>query len=303
MQGPLRCNLVTEQPGFFYLIHHDFLMDALNQTKYITFLSISLLSWEWVVQEVGVPIPVKKGNSILLHDTAFSEADCLSIDWEVQLYLDKSRVFGNKATPSSSLPTTISTFVTVAVSLVLSPPIQHPLSRPIHPLPFPLTYICDMVPGLLGLMLVYRKDKLEAVFQESFPQYTYRETSVKTAKTYFGGLFKWRMAIPWPCFKVYEVWVLSARLMEVFQKQCQWCNSDLSGTTHKYSDTISEPGINPSMQAKLLIIDEMKDTLLALDLALDVQSHLSPPVSLSSSHAQTPAPTTSPSEEAHRLAT
>ena len=158
-------------------------MDALHRTKYIAFLSVSTSSWEWITQGVGVPIPLKKGDStILLHDRAFTEADCLSIDLEVQLYLEKSHAFGSKFTPPSPPPTTISASALAAASLALSPPTPHPLSRPARPLPFPLTYVCDMIPGLTSLMYVHGGDKLEEAFQKAFPQCNYRKTSVTMAR-------------------------------------------------------------------------------------------------------------------------
>lgn len=159
-------------------------MDALHGTKYISFLSVTMASWKWVIQGVGVPIPIKKGDSILLHDAAFTEADCLTINSEVQLYLDESSLFGasNRVAQAPPSPTTISPSAAAAASLASSSPIQHPLSRPVRPLPFPLTYVSDMVAGLKGLMLIRGKEKLEAAFQEAFPQCNYGETSVKTAK-------------------------------------------------------------------------------------------------------------------------
>ncbi len=266
-QGPLRCNLVTEQPGFFYPIYHNFLMDALHHTNYIAFLSVSTSSWEWITQGVGVPIPIKKGHStILLHDRAFSEEDCLSIDLEVQLYVDKSHVFGGKFTPPPPPPTSISASALAAASLALSPPVTRPLSRPARPLPFPLTYVCDMIPGLTRLMYVLGADKLEEAFRKAFPQCNYGKTSVKIARNLL-----WR-ALQLACGDTSDLvlsYIKHGRSQEGLWKSFK---NVVNGTIQYVFCPVSpslkfnELGVNPSTQNKLLITDEMKNALLALEI-------------------------------------
>lgn len=205
-QGPMRCNLLTQQAGYFYPMHHEFLMNSMGNPQHIVFLSTSP-SVEWILQDVGIPIGVKKNGRILIHNVSFGTEHCLHIDMEMQRLLDQSSMPSQiprsehivyaitppaQASDSSTIaPSTSLAFASTAATLSAtslgadSAPLsfpKEPTQRPIRSIPFPLTYVCDMIFGLRFIMDLHGNSVLSHAFDDGFPGCQYGRSSLNGAR-------------------------------------------------------------------------------------------------------------------------
>ncbi|KAF8173479.1 hypothetical protein BJ912DRAFT_827041, partial [Pholiota molesta] len=183
--APIRCNLVTDQPGYLYPQRHEYLMNSLGNPKQISFLA----TWptvDWIVQDVGVPIIVNKGSRILIHDTSFSKSSCLFVDKEIALLLDQSGMpFQPNSAPAllqTAPPNNVFEYSASSMGTDSAPLCFPRVPRTIRPLPFPRTRISEMVKGLKDTMLLKGEDQLAAAFKRAFPDCAYGQTSLKTAR-------------------------------------------------------------------------------------------------------------------------
>jgi hypothetical protein len=284
-QGPIRCNLITAHPGFFYPAQHQFLMDGLDNPKYISFLATSP-SVEWFVQDVTTPILVKKGSRILIHHTSLSETDCYLIDTEKQLLLDQSGLYGhvphserfvsatsastptshsqeNSSAPPPPLPASIRSFSASSIGADAAP-LSFPVSRRILPLPFPRTFVKEMIEGLKPLMALEgaSDEQLAAAFKDAFPDCKYGKTSVKTAKNIF-----------WRALEIGGHYIIRTYVDYGHTDKGLWkrFKQNIDCMFSSFTSTIPSNKLrlvlNPSKGRKLIITDEMRASLARLDFA------------------------------------
>lgn len=207
----MRCNLLNKQPGYFYPMDHEYLMNSLRNPQHIVFLSTSP-SVEWILQDIGIPIGVKKNGRILIHSIDFGTENCLHVDAEMQLLLDQSSMpnqiprsehviytvtppaqasNGNNALSSSSSSSpafaqTAATLSATSLGADSAPLVFHgkksTVQRPIRSIPFPLTYVCDMVYGLRLIMDLRGDRAISQAFKEGFPGCQYGRSSLNSAR-------------------------------------------------------------------------------------------------------------------------
>lgn len=136
-------------------------MSVVDDTRFIAVLTDVSRS-EWVLQELNVPIPVALNARVLLRLPGLSDNDCTSLADELRLLApaapSKSQITQDA---NRSRPTTVAVKPTTSAP---SPPPQHvtevvstgdAVSRPIVPLRFPLTYVCEMADGMKALSWIF----------------------------------------------------------------------------------------------------------------------------------------------------
>lgn len=186
--------VVNRHARKFVPAHHDKLMELFSDDVLIAVLE-SPTSTEWVFQEPNVPVVVppaavsKDIPYVFVRHPNISDADCDSLGMLTSTKIGApllSTPLGLHAlvSPSttSSVPFTGSCTLTTpsTTSSVLSSPTKAEArqeSQPIESIPFPLTFVCDMAPGMEKLH--GRKGAaIECAFLEVFPQSPFKQKTV-----------------------------------------------------------------------------------------------------------------------------
>jgi hypothetical protein len=146
---------------------------------------------EWVLQELDVPISVVPDARILLRIPDLEDSDCFDLQEEISLLpVHGKRNMGDSQGESSTskrqrINKTTSSAIVIPI-LVPASPSESALvavtpastsGRPIAPIPFPLTFVCDMIKGMNTLANMNNTAEIRVAFGKEFPGCNYAHST------------------------------------------------------------------------------------------------------------------------------
>jgi hypothetical protein len=186
---PLSIKLVNSSPRKFVFSDHQTLRLKLGSQTMIAVLNLQP-RFAWVFQEPNLPIHVLPDSRLLIRTPDLVDDDCISLNEEMALLpLLGKRPQGQQAVSSAtsnSLPPLKHARVeqiTQGNPVVMQ---DNPVVTQDNPVitdnsekhqPFPLLYVCDMIPGMAALVSKSKLVDFRNAFVKHFPQCTFVRTT------------------------------------------------------------------------------------------------------------------------------
>lgn len=189
-EGPKRFNVSCTQPGKLLPASLPLITGALPDDCFISVLSASPRT-EWIVQELSMPISVTAGVRVLLRVSSLEDHECMGLQNEVNAVISETKgslihrahaislPLAAKSSPHSGLQEyTEKTLnaLTPSDSVQTIDTICHP-NRRVIPIPFPLTFVCEMATGMLAMKDLDTDKELRENFKRYFPRCDYNKST------------------------------------------------------------------------------------------------------------------------------
>lgn len=127
---------------------------------------------KWVFQEPRVPLPVPSAATIILRNAMLGDGECEGLNVVAPLLF-----IGGP--PMAAVPASLpcKTGLPPSSALLLPNGGDSLTDHIVNPIPWPLTYVRDMIPGMT-ILAGLRGAAIEAAFVKAFPLSTYKRPTV-----------------------------------------------------------------------------------------------------------------------------